>query len=269
MVSFPPCKINLGLHITSKRTDGYHTIDTCYYPVPWTDILEIIPSEKFSFTATGITIPGNIEENLCTKAYRLIVGDYPIGEVSIHLHKIIPTGAGLGGGSSDAASTLLLINSIFELGLSTDQLKAYASRLGSDCAFFLENKPMIGAGRGEILSEFTPVLKNKYVVIVKPEVHVSTAEAYAAVVPKPSTVAIPEVLNLDSSQWRNALINDFEISVLKKYPEIGALKSKFYSLGAEYSCMSGSGSSVFGIFNGKIDLREKFKDSSYWAGYLN
>ncbi|MDH4058432.1 MAG: 4-(cytidine 5'-diphospho)-2-C-methyl-D-erythritol kinase, partial [Cyclobacteriaceae bacterium] len=192
MVSFPSCKINLGLHVIAKRADGYHEIDTCFYPVPWTEMLEIIPSKTFSFVCTGLELSGVMEENLCVKAYRLLKKNYPLGEVSIHLHKIIPSGAGLGGGSSDASSTLILLNSIFKLELSCEELKKYASMLGSDCAFFIDHKPMIGSGRGEELEIIDLNLKNRYIAIVKPPVHVSTAEAYAQVIPNPPIASVRE-----------------------------------------------------------------------------
>src|SRR5688572_17906314 len=146
MVAFPHCKINLGLHVTSKREDGYHNIETCFYPVPWTDVLEIIPSKEFSFSCSGAMIPGKEEDNLCIRAYRLLQNQYDLAPVKIHLHKVLPTGAGLGGGSSDAAFTLRLLNNVFELKLNSNQLRELASQLGSDCAFFMDDQPMLGSG---------------------------------------------------------------------------------------------------------------------------
>ena len=234
MVAFPPCKINLGLNVLRKRDDGYHDIETCFYPIPWTDILEVIPSDKFEFTVSGNAIPG--DDNLCVKAYRLL--NTP--PAKIHLHKIIPTGAGLGGGSSDAAWTLRLLNDVFQLKLSKDELKKYAAQIGSDCAFFIEDGPMIGTGRGEILRPAKVDLKGKFIVIVKPDVHVSTAEAYSGIVPKGS--------KLDLSDIRS-LRNDFEETIFKKYPAIESIKKSLYQAGATYASMSGSGSAVYGIFN--------------------
>lgn len=249
MVSFPPCKINLGLNIIRKRSDGYHDIETCFYPVPWTDILEIIISDQINFTSTGLVIPGNADDNLCLKAYQLIKKDFDIAPVNIHLHKIIPTGAGLGGGSSDAAFTLRMLNEIFKLNLSITQLLSYASQLGSDCAFFIQDKPMLGEGRGEVLSEIKVDLKGKFLMLIKPDVHVSTAAAYASVKPEKPSIKLKDVLEKNGvDTWRNLLKNDFENSVFEIHPLIRKIKEELYAAGAQYASMSGSGSAVFGIF---------------------
>ncbi len=269
MVVFPHCKINLGLHVISKREDGYHTIETCFYPVPWTDILEIIPSKEFSFTCSGLVVPGNEEDNLCIKAYHLLQTEFNLAPVKIHLHKVLPMGAGLGGGSSDAAFTLRLLNTIFDLKLKADRLRGFASQLGSDCSFFIEDKPMLGSGRGEQLTEFTVSLKGYYLVLVKPEIHVSTAEAYAGVTPKAPYQTIKEILTRPVGEWKDHLLNDFEKSVFAKYPAIGAIKKELYNNGALYASMSGSGSSVFGIFRSEANLSSQFKGMQYWADYLN
>lgn len=268
MVVFPPCKINLGLNILSKRPDGYHAIETCFYPVPWTDILEIIPSLQFSFQTTGLPATINPEENLCVKAYRLLQQDFPMGPVHMHLHKIIPSGAGLGGGSSDAAYALRLLNQTFKLGLSGDDLQVYASRLGSDCAFFIESKPALGTGRGDELHSVEVNLSHKFVVLVKPEVHVSTADAYAGVAPGPPAGNLQEILKQDMSTWRNTLVNDFEESVFKKYPEIASIKARLYELGATYASMSGSGAAVFGIFQHEVNPHLEFAGVTSWSGFL-
>lgn len=267
MVSFPPCKINLGLYILNRRADGYHNISTCFYPVPWTDILEIIPSDTMSFSRTGLSIPG--EDNLCIKAYQLLKKDFDLPPVKIHLHKIIPIGAGLGGGSSDAAHMLRLLNSIFKLSLSSDQLKQYAARLGSDCSFFVEDRPMLGTGKGEILEPIELSLKKYYLVLIKPPIHVSTREAYSGICPQQPTNKLSEVIQLPVREWKNSLKNDFEESVFNKYPAIEKIKIKLYSHGAVYASMSGSGSSVFGLFEKSILLREKFIGLDYWEGGLN
>jgi 4-diphosphocytidyl-2-C-methyl-D-erythritol kinase len=267
MVVFPHCKINLGLQIVSKRNDGYHTINTCFFPIPWTDILEIIKADKFSFSNSGLEIPGKQEDNLCIKAFQLLQREYDLAPVQMHLHKVIPTGAGLGGGSSDAAFALRTLNSIFNLELSTQQLRSYASKLGSDCSFFVEDKPMIGSGRGEILTEVSVSLKGMHLVLVKPEIHVSTAEAYAGVKPKRPGRQLTEILSLPVVEWKEMLVNDFEESVFHKYPALALLKKSMYQEGAIYASMSGSGSSVFGIFNSPIDLKNKFS-GTYWAAEL-
>jgi 4-diphosphocytidyl-2-C-methyl-D-erythritol kinase len=268
MVCFPHCKINLGLHILSKRPDGYHALETCFYPVPWTDILEIIHAKEFSFVLTGLPVTDSAEGNLCVKAYRLLQQDHGITPVCIHLHKILPPGAGLGGGSSDAAHTLRLLNELFSLDLSAHVLRDYASRLGSDCAFFIEDQPSLGAGRGEELHEITVELKNKYLVLVKPPVSVSTAEAYKNVIPCVPESGIREILARDIHDWKELLHNDFEKSVFQRYPEIGLIKEKLYNRGAVYASMSGSGSSVFGIFDRELNLREEFPEATYWSGFL-
>jgi 4-diphosphocytidyl-2-C-methyl-D-erythritol kinase len=268
MISFPHCKINLGLNVVSKRPDGFHNIETCFYPVPRTDILEIIPASEFLFTQSGLPVPGLQEDNLCVKAYQLLRRDFRTGNIKMHLHKVIPMGAGLGGGSSDAAYVLRLLNSTFDLKLSIEQLKNYASQLGSDCSFFIENAPMIGTGRGEIISPVSIRLNGRYLVLVTPDVHVSTVEAYSGILPQRSEFSIKEILALPMAEWRENLGNDFEKSIFKKYPFIGQYKEKMYSAGAGYAGMSGSGSSVFGIFERPVDLKKDFSGLDYWSGEL-
>lgn len=261
MVAFPPCKINLGLNVVRKRVDGYHDLETCFFPVQWTDILEIIPSDQFSFTVTGNIIPGDEKDNLCVKAHKLLNAP----PAKIHLHKIIPTGAGLGGGSSDAAWTLRLLNDVFNLRLTKDQLRTYAAQLGSDCAFFIEDVPMKGTGRGEILSPVNVDLKGKYLVIIKPGVHVSTAEAYSGVVPRESKL---DIENVPVEQWKSKLKNDFEESVFRKFPQIASIKKSLYDAGALYASMSGSGSAVYGIFSEKIDHEKISPGTTSYSGWL-
>lgn len=269
MISFPPCKINLGLQVVSKRPDGYHNIETCFYLLPWTDILEIIPSDVFAFSSSGIAVPGKQEDNLCLKAYQLLKNNFVLTAVKIHLHKAVPMGAGLGGGSSNAAYTLRTLNTIFNLKLNTDQLKQYASQLGSDCSFFIEDVPMIGTGRGEVLENSTVNLKGKYIVVIKPEVHVSTAEAYAGVKPSGASNHLKDIVEkAPLGSWKDSLKNDFEDSVFAKYPLIRELKEKLYHHGATYASMSGSGSSVFGIFEKPAELKNQFGGMAYWSGRL-
>jgi len=268
MVSFPPCKINLGLSVLSKRADGYHNLQTCFFPIPWHDVLEIIRAETFHFTSTGNTIAGNPDENLCVKAYRLLKNELDLDPVQIHLHKIIPSGAGLGGGSSDAAYTLRLLNDIFSLNLNGQVLMDYAARLGSDCAFFVQDKPMVGSGRGEILKEISLSLNDKFLVVVKPNIHVSTADAFATIQPALTAQSIEEiVLTYPISKWRKFLKNDFEETVFKKHPAIQLLKEKLYSLGASYAAMSGTGSAVYGIFDGEVNVSHQFPGATTWAGF--
>jgi 4-diphosphocytidyl-2-C-methyl-D-erythritol kinase len=267
MIAFPPCKINLGLNVLSKRSDGYHDLETCFYPIPFTDILEILPSEKLVFIPTGNAIPGEASANLCLRAYELLQKDFSIPPVEIHLHKVIPTGAGLGGGSSDAAHTLRLLNEIFSLDLTPVQLTLYAQQLGSDCAFFIEDEVRLGKGRGEVLEPIHLNLKDTFLVLLKPDVHVSTVEAYRDVLPKPANTSVRHILeNTSLSQWKELLKNDFEASVFKTHPVIEQCKNALYEHGAIYASMSGSGSSVFGIFDGPVN----YVDANHtWSGVLS
>ena len=269
MIAFPSCKINLGLNILSKRTDGFHELETCFYPVPWNDILEIIPSATLEFSCSGNPIPGSMEDNLCLKAYHLIKVDYPIAPVKIHLHKIVPIGAGLGGGSADAAFTLRLLNDIFQLQLPVSSLKKYAAKLGSDCSFFIEGIPQFGDGKGEILTTAKIVLNDIYIVLVKPAIHISTKEAYAGVVTKSPVSHISEILRQPIQQWKGLLVNDFEESIFLKYPIVHQVKNLLYNNGALFASMSGSGSAVYGLFDKPVQLKNLFTGMDYWEGTLH
>lgn len=266
MIVFPNAKINLGLNIVSKREDGYHNIVSCFYPIPFADILEVIPSKTYKFTSSGIVIPG--DGNLCTKAYNLLKADFNIPPVSIHLHKIIPIGAGLGGGSSDASFTLKCLNDLFDLGLDSAQLETYATQIGSDCPFFITNRPVVASETGTTFSSTTLNLTGKYFVLLNPGIHVSTAEAYGGVVPKQPNLAVSEILEKPIDQWQGTLQNDFELTVAKKYPEINRIKQSLYELGAAYASMSGSGSSVYGIFDEEIKIPANLKEFVCWQGFL-
>lgn len=251
MVSFPNAKINLGLYITAKRPDGFHDIVSCFYPIQWKDALEIIPSDQFSFTSSGIPIPGDDRSNLVVKAYHLLKEEFSLPPVEIHLLKALPMGAGLGGGSSDAAFTLLLLNKKFKLNLSTELLLQYSSQLGSDCSFFIHNTPCIASGRGELLEPFDISLKGYHLLLIHPGIHVSTQMAYEGVTPKAMTSDIKNLLKQPLSSWKEHLINQFEEHIFLQLPEISALKKQLYTIGAEYAAMSGSGSAVYGIFKNK------------------
>lgn len=261
MISFPNAKINLGLHITSKRKDGYHEIETCMVPIPLFDALEMILDKKSTWNSTGLDIPGDSKDNLILKAEKLLRKDFPgLPNLNIHLHKNIPMGAGLGGGSADGAFALKLMNNLFDLHLDDFFLEEYAEQLGSDCPFFIENTPKIARGRGEILEPIELSLKGSYLVLINPGIHVGTKEAYAGVIPAPPKVKLEEVL-ADRSRWKAELVNDFESSIFKNHPEIAEIKNKLYEAGAFYSAMSGSGSSVFGLFAekpSKIDWKEGY-----------
>lgn len=256
MVSFANAKINLGLSVTEKRQDGYHNIETIFYPVQLYDVLEFKEASTFSFEAYGIDIPDN-GDNLCTKAYNLLKANFPNSKpVNIKLLKNIPIGAGLGGGSSDAAFVLKALNELNNLGLSTAELQDYASQLGADCAFFIENKPLFAEGIGTDFSEVRVDLSDYYIVIVKPEIHISTAEAYRSITPQIPKVDLKRAIQLPIQEWKFHVTNDFEIGIFDKYPLIQDVKRKLYEKGALYAAMSGSGSAVFGIFEDKIELDE-------------
>lgn len=252
LIAFPNCKVNLGLLIKNKRTDGYHNIETIFYPLPFYDVLEIIESKStFHFTSTG-TDSGSPINNLCVKAYELLKRDFSqLPEVTMHLHKTIPAGAGLGGGSSDAAFTLGILNQKFSLGISVEKLYDYALRLGSDCPFFILNKPCLATGRGEIIEEIPLSLKGFFLKIVIPPTHISTKEIFKQVIPDNHSSSLKAVSLLPVDEWKHALRNDFEKIVFFKYPEIGKVKKQMYHEGAVYAAMSGTGSAVFGIFKEK------------------
>lgn len=251
MLSFPNAKINLGLHITSKRKDGYHEIETCMVPIPLCDALEMILDKKPSWNSTGLDIPGDPKDNLILKAEKLLKKDFPgLPNLAIHLHKNIPMGAGLGGGSADGAFALKLMNNLFDLHLDDFFLEEYAAQLGSDCPFFIENTPKIARGRGEILDPIDLSLKGTYLILINPGIHVGTKEAYAGVTPAAPKVNLEEILQ-DRTRWKTELVNGFEPSIFKNHPEIASIKEKMYEAGAFYSAMSGSGSSVFGLFEEK------------------
>ena len=250
MIAFSTVKINLGLRILSKRADGYHNIESVFYPLHWGDVIEIIPSKgKTALHLSGLAIPGNENDNLCLKAYQLLRNDFKLEELDIYLHKIIPTGTGLGGGSADGAYVLKLINSHQNLGLSDDQLAYYAAKLGSDCPFFVYNKPMLVTETGHQLSPFPIDLSNYKIALVIPNVHVSTALAYRLIKPEIPQLSITETLLKPIEKWKDELINDFEEPVMEHFPQLRKIKEKLYEQGALYASMSGSGSSFYGIFN--------------------
>ncbi|HWZ23622.1 MAG TPA: 4-(cytidine 5'-diphospho)-2-C-methyl-D-erythritol kinase [Cytophagaceae bacterium] len=269
MVSFPNAKINLGLHITEKRQDGFHSIESCFYPVQWCDALEILASDKTSFTASGIEIPGETDSNLCLKVYNALKNEFTLPPIQIHLLKNIPIGAGLGGGSADAAFTIKLLNDLFNIGLSVVQMEDYLRPLGSDCAFFVNNKPVFAYEKGDRFSSINLSLKGHFIVIVYPEVHISTKEAYNGVLPKKPELSIETILQKDMKEWKFLLKNDFEEALFPKYPVLKEIKATLYSEGALYSSMTGSGSAVYGIFSEEKELKEVFPQNfKIWKGSL-
>lgn len=260
IILYPNAKINIGLRILRKREDGYHDIETLFLPLfTHNDILEIVESDRLDMCRYGISysLPGDdIEGELCVKAYRLLEKMYGIPPVEFHLFKGIPVGAGLGGGSADAAFALKGLNSLFSLGMTEQQLAECAAKIGSDCPFFIYNKPMLGRGRGEILSsvESRPIEllmaedTSYYIKVVTPDIHISTAMAYAGVVPSEHGSSLEELVSLPINQWKDHIFNDFEESIFKQYPLLQMEKEKLYEQGALYASMSGSGASLFGIF---------------------
>ena len=261
MVLFPNAKINIGLNIVERRADGYHNIETVMCPVKWCDILEIVPAQgnETTLTTTGRAVNCPPEKNLVMKAYLLFQQETGIGNVDIYLHKIIPDGAGLGGGSADAAFTHIGLNEIFKCNLSKDQLAGMAAKIGADCPFFIYNEPQLATGIG---TEFTPVevsLDDYSILIVKPQVSVPTAQAYAGVTPMQADHNLATAINLPISQWNGIIKNDFEKSVFPAYPEIEIVKQKIIDMGADYVSMSGSGSAVYGIFSKNDILSAEIK----------
>lgn len=250
MLCFPNCKINLGLYITRRREDGYHDLETIFYPVPLNDALEIVPAEATSLHITGTDPGGRQEDNLVWKAWVLLQKDFPaqVGHYEIHLHKNIPMGAGMGGGSADGAFMLRLLNDYCKLNLTTDQLIAYALQLGSDCPFFILNTPQIATGRGEIMAPVALSLNGYSLQLICPQLHISTRDAFAGIQPKPSGVDLDQLVQMPPSEWKDKLRNDFESTVFVQHPQLAAIKEQLYAQGAVYAAMSGTGSTVFGIF---------------------
>jgi 4-diphosphocytidyl-2-C-methyl-D-erythritol kinase len=268
LITFPNAKINIGLRVTEKRPDGYHNIETCFYPVQWCDALEMVESDSTVFQSTGLAIPGDEAQNLCLKAYHLLEKTFALPRVRIHLHKVIPIGAGLGGGSADAAFMLKMLNEFFDLGMDVTDLSSYAEQLGSDCAFYLRNQPSIGKGKGALLHDIGLDLSHYTMVLIYPDIQVSTSDAYAGVTPRrpdPNESVDQVVTEMPPESWREVLINDFERSVFKRYPELGRLKNYLYDEGAVYASMSGSGSVIYGIFDAKptLDLPGNY---TVWMG---
>ena len=251
MIVYPNAKINIGLNVVEKRADGFHNIESIFYPIyDIFDVLEIVENQKkvIEFTFSGIEIPGEDASNLCIKAFQLIQKDFSIPFVKIHLHKNIPIGAGLGGGSSDAAFTLVALNKLFDLNLSTTQLMDYSRKLGSDCAFFIQNKPVYAYHKGDEFESIALDLSSYKIKIESPKIHIGTITAYAGIKPLPSKTSLKQLIAQPIENWKNSIKNDFETPVFKKFPEINVLKKKMYIDGAIFASMTGSGSSIYGIF---------------------
>jgi len=253
MVQFAPCKINLGLSILAKRADGYHELETIFYPVALHDIVEIIAAPdtdaRLQFTHSGIPVPGEMDHNLCSKAFYLLQKDFPtIRPVRMHLHKHIPMGAGLGGGSSDATAVLKMLNQLFQLGLTKQQLIDYAAQLGSDCPFFVYDQACHATGRGEKLTPIDIDLSSYTIALLHPQIHIATAWAFSQLQPAVKSIALTQIIRQPIASWRHDLINDFERPIFAAHPILAQLKQWLYDQGAMYASMSGSGSSLFGLF---------------------
>lgn len=261
MITFPNAKINLGLNIVEKRPDGYHNLETVFYPVPIEDALEVnVLNEgdaKFRLNQAGLQIEGEADNNLVVKAYKLLDEKFNLPPVDIHLFKHIPSGAGLGGGSSDAAYMLKLLNEKFSLQLTQEALEEYAASLGADCAFFIRNAPTYAEGIGNIFSPISLSLEGYKIIVVKPDIFVSTRDAFAQIKPHRPKVPLKEIVKRPIEEWKELMLNDFEESVFPQFPAIREIKEELYGEGAVYAAMSGSGSSVFGLFEPETELTVK------------
>ncbi len=270
MIAFPACKINIGLQLTERRADGFHNLLSAFYPVGWSDALEILPASSFGFRATGLPIPGGDDpsRNLCVRAYELLRADYELPPVQMHLHKVVPIGAGLGGGSADAAATINLLNMQFDLALTIRQREDYARQLGSDCAFFIQNRPQYCVEKGDVFEEIDLDLTGFHILLVYPDLAISTAEAYAGVTPRQPNIPLRTLLAAPIEDWRGHVHNDFEDSLFPKYPVLADIKQKLYDTGAVYASMSGSGSTVYGIFSAPPERSDLFSRYTVWGNKL-
>lgn len=271
MICFPNAKINLGLNVVSKRPDGYHNIETIFYPIPVTDALEVVATDQQTFTQTGIPVDAPLDKNLVIKALNILKTRYEIQALEIHLLKAIPFGAGLGGGSADAAFMLKLVNDFCKLAIPQEELETLASSIGADCPFFIRNTPVFASGIGNIFEPIQLSLKDYHICLVKPDVAVSTPEAYSLVKPAAPEISLKEIIKDPVCKWKNRMTNDFEKSVFPKFPLIEEIKNALYQEGALYAAMSGSGSSVFGLFDKPTHFKEQsfFKGCFVWEGILS
>lgn len=272
MVVFPTAKINLGLHITAKRSDGYHNIETVFYPAGLSDALEFVIRDNHTgkdiLISSGVNIDVDPDENIVIKAVQKLHERFSFPFIRIHLHKAIPSGAGLGGGSSDAAYIIKSLNKVFSFGLSDNELKDLALELGSDCPFFIDNQPSAATGRGEMLKPVNPVLKGFYLVLLHPGTGISTKEAFENCKPLKPPMNLTDLIQHPVSEWKNLIYNDFEEFAISRQPLIGKLKEQLYGSGAVFSLMSGSGSCVYGLFTGKPVLNENIRKFLIFEGSL-
>jgi 4-diphosphocytidyl-2-C-methyl-D-erythritol kinase len=271
MINKPCAKINLGLNIVSKRSDGYHNLETVFYPIPFHDQLNVTVvdgtlnnGKHYDLNIKGITIEGDDSKNLVVMAYMAIRENFNLPDIHILLDKNIPTGAGMGGGSSDCAYMIKLLNEMFSLGINNKEMNKYAASLGADCPFFIKPEPTYATGIGDILIPICLDLSDYYIAIIKPDIHISTAEAFRNIKPKLPLKPIKEIISQPINTWKEELINDFESGIIKDHPEIGRIKEHLYDMGAVYAAMSGSGSSVFGIFRHPLIKRDNFLKNSFY-----
>ena len=273
MLCFPNAKINIGLNIIEKRTDGFHNIETLFYPIGLSDVLEFTNEntqlDNIKLSNTGIIIDDDIKNNLIVKACELLLDKKKYQKINIHLHKIIPIGAGLGGGSSDGAFMVKALNESFNLGFTKYELQNYSQQLGSDCAFFIDNIPSLAFEKGNKIEPINLSLKGFHLVLIVPPIHVSTKDAYADIIPAKPQITLSDLIKRPLNEWKNNVTNDFEESIFPKYPEIKNIKNKLYELGAVYASMSGSGSSVYGLFYETIDAKKHFDSTCFiWQEIL-
>lgn len=271
MVSFPNCKINLGLQILRKRPDGFHDLQTVFYPIPLTDALEIIQTDekKTTLSLSGLSIDAKEEDNISIKAYQILKKDFSnLPAIKLHLHKVIPSGAGLGGGSADGAFTLLLLNQKFNLGLTEEQLINYALQLGSDCPFFIKNKPCFAKGRGEDMEAIDLDLSSYKIALVNPRIHVATGWAFSQLTPNDQRPSLKNIIQQPVEIWKEQLINDFEPAIFKQYPEIEKIKTSLYEQGAVYASMTGTGSTVFAFFKKRDSTCFQFSFALFYSPQL-
>lgn len=270
MIVFPNAKINIGLHVVSRRPDGFRNLESCFYPVQWQDALEMVPATQTQLTLSGISVPGATETNLCRQAYDLLQLDFDLPPVNMHLHKNIPIGAGMGGGSADGAFALQVLTNLFNLNLTSEVLEDYARRLGSDCAFFIRNKPVFARERGDVFEPINLDLSGYQCLIVYPDLHITTSEAFGLVMTEVPRYSLKEVLEQDITSWKDTVENSFETALFPKYPVLPEIKADLYAQGAIYASMTGSGSAMYGIFPpGEITTKWAFPEAyRWWHGQL-
>jgi 4-diphosphocytidyl-2-C-methyl-D-erythritol kinase len=268
MLRFSPCKINIGLNIINKREDGFHNLQSIFYPVPLHDVLEIVKNNDAAalpvvFNCSGLKISGTPADNIVLKAIELLKADYPISPIKVHLHKVIPMGAGLGGGSANGAITLLLINELFELNIPSNTLLDYAAKLGSDCTFFIYNSPCFVEGRGEIITPVELDLKGKYLTLIYPQIHINTGVAFSKIIPKNRNIDFKNIRAMEISEWQHIFINDFEKPMCNLFPDLNELITTIKNTGAEFVSMTGSGSTIYAISSNELDISHFNKSDNF------